>query len=629
MPRAVVLLSGGLDSYTAAAVSKRDGFELFALTVRYGQRHAEEIAASRRVAAAVGVSQHLELDVDLSRLGGSALTADIDVPKDQPIDVGTIPVTYVPARNTVFLSLALGWAEVLGAHDLVIGVNALDYSGYPDCRPEFIRAFETLANLATKSRGGRRDLARARTTARPVEGRYRAARHLARPRLQPHAQLLRPRSAGALVRTLRQLPAPRGRLSRGRRARSARLTPRDNLRRFAMTDRLYYADAYRRTFSAAVTACAPTGDRFAVTLDATAFYPTSGGQPHDIGVLGGRAVTDVVVDDDGRLVHVVDGPLDIGAQVQGDIDWTRRFDHMQQHTGQHVLSAAFERVCQARTESFHLGAATATIDLHRVVTPADIAAAEAVANGVVWEDREVHVRFVSAEEAASLPLRKESGRTGTLRLIDVTDFDLSACGGTHVARTGGIGVIAVTGWEKFKGGTRVEFQCGGRALGRLHEWREALAATNRLLSVSPAELAPAIERLQGENRALARTARGFQDQLATHVAAGLVAAGDRRGDRIVVARALDGWDAAGLKAVAAGVAGHPGAAAAVFSTTSPTLVVIARAADVPADASAVLKALVARFGGKGGGKPDLAQGGGLTGDVSEIVAAARSLLGGT
>lgn len=151
MPRAVVLLSGGLDSYTAAAVSTRDGFELFALTVRYGQRHAEEIAASRRVAAALGVSQHLELDVDLSRLGGSALTADIDVPKDQPVDAGTIPVTYVPARNTVFLSLALGWAEVLGAHDLIIGVNALDYSGYPDCRPEFIRAFETLANLATKA----------------------------------------------------------------------------------------------------------------------------------------------------------------------------------------------------------------------------------------------------------------------------------------------------------------------------------------------------------------------------------------------------------------------------------------------------------------------------------------------
>ena len=151
MPAAVVLLSGGLDSYTAAAVARRDGFDLYALSVRYGQRHVTELEAARRVAAALGVVRHLEIDVELSRMGGSALTADIDVPKDQPIDPAVIPVTYVPARNTVFLSLALGWAEVVGATDLVIGVNALDYSGYPDCRPEFIRAFETLAGLATKA----------------------------------------------------------------------------------------------------------------------------------------------------------------------------------------------------------------------------------------------------------------------------------------------------------------------------------------------------------------------------------------------------------------------------------------------------------------------------------------------
>lgn len=151
MPAAVVLLSGGLDSYTAAAVAKRDGFDLYALTVRYGQRHAQELAAARRVAAALAVVQHLELEVDLSRMGGSALTGDIAVPKDVPIDPRAIPVTYVPARNTVFLALALGWAEVVAAADLVIGVNALDYSGYPDCRPEFISAFEALARLATKA----------------------------------------------------------------------------------------------------------------------------------------------------------------------------------------------------------------------------------------------------------------------------------------------------------------------------------------------------------------------------------------------------------------------------------------------------------------------------------------------
>jgi 7-cyano-7-deazaguanine synthase len=151
MPAAVVLLSGGLDSYTAAAVAVRDGFDLFALSIRYGQRHVMELAAARRVAAALGVRQHLEIEVDLSRMGGSALTADIAVPKDVPIDPAIIPVTYVPARNTLFLSLALGWAEVVGASHAFIGVNALDYSGYPDCRPEFIRAFEALARVATKA----------------------------------------------------------------------------------------------------------------------------------------------------------------------------------------------------------------------------------------------------------------------------------------------------------------------------------------------------------------------------------------------------------------------------------------------------------------------------------------------
>ena len=393
-----------------------------------------------------------------------------------------------------------------------------------------------------------------------------------------------------------------------------------------MTTRLYYSDAYAREFDAAVTACAPAGDRFAVTLDATAFYPTSGGQPHDLGTLGGRAVVEVV-EDDGRLVHVVDGPLEAGQRVHAAIDWTRRFDHMQQHTGQHVLSAAFESVCQARTESFHLGATSATIDLHRQVSPQEIAAAEADANRVVWEDREVSVRFVSADEAATLPLRKESGRTGTLRLVDVTGYDLSACGGTHVARTGGIGLISVTGWEKFKGGTRVEFRCGGRALAQLREWRDAFTATNRVLSVGAVELAPAIERLQGENKTLGRTVRTLQEQLAVHVGADLVARATRAGDRVVVVEALEGWEAAGLKAVAAAVAATPGGCAAVFSSTTPMLVVVARAADVSLDAGAVLKALTAEFGGKGGGKPDMAQGGGLTGDPASILAAARRALG--
>lgn len=148
---AVVLLSGGLDSYTAAAIAKADGYSLRALTIQYGQRHAVELAAARRVAQALGVVSHLELPLDLRGIGGSSLTADIPVPIDRDLAATDIPSTYVPARNTIFLSLALGWAEVLGAHDLFIGVNALDYSGYPDCRPEFIAAFEHLATLATRA----------------------------------------------------------------------------------------------------------------------------------------------------------------------------------------------------------------------------------------------------------------------------------------------------------------------------------------------------------------------------------------------------------------------------------------------------------------------------------------------
>jgi 7-cyano-7-deazaguanine synthase len=151
MRRAVVLLSGGLDSYTAGAIAKADGFELHALTIRYGQRHAYEIEASRRVADALRVTRHLEMELDLRGIGGSSLTSDAPVPVDRDLADPEIPSTYVPARNTIFLSLALGWAEVLGAYDLFIGVNALDYSGYPDCRPEFIAAFETLATLATRA----------------------------------------------------------------------------------------------------------------------------------------------------------------------------------------------------------------------------------------------------------------------------------------------------------------------------------------------------------------------------------------------------------------------------------------------------------------------------------------------
>jgi 7-cyano-7-deazaguanine synthase len=151
MPKAVVLLSGGLDSYTAAALAARRGYELFALTFRYGQIHDRELKAARRVAAALDVSRHLVLDIDLAALGGSSLTGTGEIPKDRPFDASGIPSTYVPARNTIFLAVALGWAEAIGAEAIVLGTNAVDYSGYPDCRPEFLEAFQKLAAVATRA----------------------------------------------------------------------------------------------------------------------------------------------------------------------------------------------------------------------------------------------------------------------------------------------------------------------------------------------------------------------------------------------------------------------------------------------------------------------------------------------
>jgi alanyl-tRNA synthetase len=238
----------------------------------------------------------------------------------------------------------------------------------------------------------------------------------------------------------------------------------------------------------------------------------------------------------------------------------------------------------------------------------------------------VAVRFATVEEAAALPLRKEPARAGMLRLIDVEDYDLSACGGTHVARTGGIGIIVVSGWEKFRGGSRVQFLCGVRVQRRFDVWRDALAATMKHLSVAPDELAAGVERLQGEGKTLQRALRVANDKLAVHEARALVARGTRVGDRLVIAEALPDLDAAGLKSMAAAAATEPGAAVALFTTASPALVVVASHASAGLDAGAALKALVAQFGGKGGGRPDLAQGGGLNASSDALVAAARKLL---
>jgi alanyl-tRNA synthetase len=392
-----------------------------------------------------------------------------------------------------------------------------------------------------------------------------------------------------------------------------------------VTERLYYTDPYLAEFDSTILRVEPHAGRLAAILDRTAFYPASGGQPFDTGRLGTATVVDVVDRDDDVILHVIDGPLEPGP-ARGTIDWNRRFEHMQQHTGQHVLSAAFDRFLNARTESFHLGSVSSTIDLNRAVSSGEIERAEDEANRVVWEDRPVAIRFADAEEAAGLPLRKEPARTGKLRLIEVADFDISACGGTHVARTGAIGAIAVQSTERFRGGTRVEFLCGVRALRGYRALRAAMAASVRLVSVLPGELPAGIERLQTDARETKRQLKDLQTRLATFEATALADRAEPRGNGRMVIAGLEGWDQNGLKAIASAITARPGHAAVLFSVPPPSAVVIARAADVAIDSAAVLKKLIERFGGKGGGRPDLAQGGGLQGATEDIITCARELL---
>ena len=377
-------------------------------------------------------------------------------------------------------------------------------------------------------------------------------------------------------------------------------------------------------FDARVTRAFEHEGRLAVTLDRTAFYPTSGGQPFDTGRLGPSTVVDVS-DVSGDVVHVVSAPLVEGASVRGEIDWPRRFDHMQQHTGQHVLSAAFDRLFENPTVSFHMGGEVSSIDLARDASAQEVDRAVGEANRVVWDDRPVSIRFVSAQEAARLPLRKEPAREGRLRLIEIDGFDLSACGGTHVASTGSVGMIGVLGAERVRGGMRVTFVCGGRALQALGTYRDAVAASVRVLSVLPRELPAAIEKVQADAKELRKTIGRQQEALAVHEAARLLAGAEVAGGVRVVVETLDGWDANGLKAVAAAIAASGNAAVALFSGASPACAVIARSSGVAVDASAVLKQLMQQFGGRGGGRMDLAQGGGLTGDSEAMGAAARDL----
>jgi alanyl-tRNA synthetase len=379
-----------------------------------------------------------------------------------------------------------------------------------------------------------------------------------------------------------------------------------------MTVRLYYEDSYLTEFTSTVLEQHALGDRRADSLDRTAFYPTSGGQPHDTGTLGGARVTDVAEDSSGGILHFVDAPVEQGP-VAGRIDWDRRFDHMQQHTGQHILSQAFVQTAKASTVSFHLGKETSTIDVElSSPEPQLMTETEELASQIVFEDRPVITLTVDREDLGALGVRKESTREGPIRVIEIEGFDRSPCGGTHVRRTGAIGMISILGWERYKGGTRVEFVCGRRALRVLRTDHELLMDLGKTFSAHPGDLKRLSEKLLHERAAQERENARLQDQLIDLEAQELVNRADKNQRAIIVCANFPGRNLDGIKVLAQKVATRPRAIAILAAAQERAQLVVARNSEAAGDCGAAIKQVAARLGGRGGGKPEIAQAGGIS-----------------
>lgn len=376
------------------------------------------------------------------------------------------------------------------------------------------------------------------------------------------------------------------------------------------TERLYYADCYLKDFSARVLRTTTDPSGFRVYLDRTAFYPESGGQPSDRGTLAGVSVLDVI-DEGDEVAHILaDNPA--FESVQGNIDWDRRFDHMQQHSGQHILSAAFEHAGGYKTVSFRLGTESSTIDLDSDrVGAKQIVEAEQLANHVVFEDRPVQISFRSAEEIQQLDLRKPTVREGDIRLVQVEGFDLSACGGTHISRTGSIGIICVRKVERAKDLTRVEFVCGTRALRYARQDFEILSEAARLFSTGFENIPELITKQAQELRNAGKSVQTLVQDLAEMEAAQLwQQASEKEGIRFI-RRVLESEEGKKAKFVAHAIGKNPGAVALIGVKGTPSTLFFSQSPGGKGNLSDVMRQTLGKFGGKGGGSRDFAQGGGL------------------
>ena len=365
------------------------------------------------------------------------------------------------------------------------------------------------------------------------------------------------------------------------------------------TEKLYYQDPYQTTFTARVLTCEPSKGGCLVTLDRTAFYPEGGGQPADHGVLGGVTVTDVH-EKDGVIFHTCSGPVEIGAAVEGSIDWTRRFDHMQQHSGEHILSGLLCSLYDCSNVGFHLGADTVTIDYDRELTWEQVLEAERQANEAIWRDTPAEITFPAPDALAQLDYRSKKELTGQVRIVSFPGADCCACCGTHVRRAGEVGLIKVLSCQKFREGVRLEILCGQRAyryLSRIYEQDHAVA---RLLSVKPQDAFAAVERQNAELTAAKLRMTELEDRLFALRAQSLAG----RGDVLLLEPPMR---PDGARKLADTTARAAGGLAAVFAGEWDSYVYALVHAG-GADISPLVKRLNSALSGRGGGRNGFAQG---------------------
>ena len=377
-----------------------------------------------------------------------------------------------------------------------------------------------------------------------------------------------------------------------------------------MTERLYYSDSYLTDFEARVLESNPVGDSFEVRLDRTAFYPTSGGQPHDLGSIEGHPVVEVSDGPDGSIIHRLEHRLPL-ARVHCRVHWPRRFDHMQQHTGQHILSQAFVRVASLVTVGFHLSAEYSTIDLEAAeVSPELIRSAEDLANTIVCQNRSVTAQLVPPDEAARLNLRKPSQREGILRVVAIEDFDVSACGGTHVSQSGEIGAIFINRVERVKRRARLEFVCGRRSL---HAFRRRSGDLHRIakgLSVAPQDAPDRVEKQTQEMKTIRKRLKAKDEWLAELLAKHLFGQAPCKDGIRIVKHHLEGEERGFLTLLAQRLLACGPCWVLLGNGGEQAQLLLARSESLPGDLRPVMTECSRLISGKGGGTPALVQGGG-------------------